>query len=129
MSAALDPRALPQVRFTYTEAGPRLARVQLAHQIPGLPFRLTRRGRTLGQLADGPRMPGEQRRNLLAERLSGRRAPTGVALEQLSNELTQLWREGEPGANVEQTGCGLEHLRDQLGREHFLKLAEACLVR
>ncbi len=48
MSAALDPVSHPQIRFAYREHGhgPRLVRVQLAHEIPGLPYRLTRHGRT-----------------------------------------------------------------------------------
>ena len=33
------------IRFVYRERGQRLARVQLAHRVPGLPSRLTRRGR------------------------------------------------------------------------------------
>ena len=51
MSAAPDPSTLdshrdPAIRFSYRERGPRLARVQLAHAVPGLPYRFTRRGRT-----------------------------------------------------------------------------------
>jgi enterochelin esterase-like enzyme len=54
MSAAPDPLARPHVRFAYRETGRRLARVQLAHEIPGLPFRLTRRGRTWELVAPQP---------------------------------------------------------------------------
>ncbi|MCP9485126.1 MAG: alpha/beta hydrolase-fold protein [Gaiellaceae bacterium MAG52_C11] len=58
MRAALDPLpgALPgpEVRFAYRERGPRLARVQLAHDVPGLPHRLTRRGDTWELVAPQP---------------------------------------------------------------------------
>ena len=45
MSAAVDPVSRPQVRFAYRERGRRLARVQLAHRVPGLPYKLTGKGR------------------------------------------------------------------------------------
>ena len=35
-----------EVRFAYRERGPRLAAVRLAHELPGLPYELVRRGRT-----------------------------------------------------------------------------------
>ena len=51
MSAAPDPSTLDplphsSIRFVYRERGPRLARVQLAHAVPGLPYRFARSGRT-----------------------------------------------------------------------------------
>jgi enterochelin esterase-like enzyme len=54
MSAALDPFSHSEIRFAYRERGPRLARVRLAHEIPGLPSRLTRRGRTWELVAPQP---------------------------------------------------------------------------
>jgi enterochelin esterase family protein len=54
MSAALDPLGDDRLRFAYHERGPRLARVQLAHAIPGLPYRLTRRGRIWELVASAP---------------------------------------------------------------------------
>ena len=58
MSAALDPLppslSGPEVRFAYREHGPGVARVQLAHDVPGLPHRLTRRGRTWELVAPRP---------------------------------------------------------------------------
>ena len=56
MSAALDPVSHSQIRFVYRERGPRLARVQLAHKIPGLPYRLARSGRTWELVAPQPRI-------------------------------------------------------------------------
>jgi enterochelin esterase-like enzyme len=56
MSAAASP--FPQhegaIRFIYRERGMRLARVELAHQVPGLPHRFTRRGRTWELMAPVP---------------------------------------------------------------------------
>jgi enterochelin esterase-like enzyme len=54
MSVAPDAVSQAQVRFAYRERGPRLARVQLAHEIPGLPHRLVRRGRTWELAAPQP---------------------------------------------------------------------------
>ena len=54
MSAAAEALSSPPIRFAYRERGPRLARVQLAHEIPGLPFRLTRSGRTWELVAPQP---------------------------------------------------------------------------
>ena len=47
MSTALaTPIRDDELRFAYRERGPRLAAVRLAHELPGLPYELTRRGRT-----------------------------------------------------------------------------------
>ncbi len=47
MSTALAaPIRDDELRFAYRERGPRLAAVRLAHELPGLPYELTRRGRT-----------------------------------------------------------------------------------
>ncbi|MBA2298046.1 MAG: esterase family protein [Actinobacteria bacterium] len=54
MSVALDPLSRPELRFAYRERGPRLLRVQLAHRVPGLPSRLTRRGRVWELVAPQP---------------------------------------------------------------------------
>lgn len=54
MSATAQPLSAPLIRFAYRERGPRLARVQLAHELPGLPFRLTRSGRTWELVAPQP---------------------------------------------------------------------------
>jgi len=56
MSAAATPfpRYEGVIRFLYRERGTRLARVQLAHQVPGMPYRFTRRGRTWELIAPVP---------------------------------------------------------------------------
>jgi enterochelin esterase family protein len=54
MSAALAPAAADLLRFAYRERGPRLAAVRLAHELPGFPYELTRRGRTWELVAPPP---------------------------------------------------------------------------
>ena len=56
MSAAANPFPHHEgaISFVYRERGARLARVQLAHQVPGLPYRFTRRGRTWELIAPVP---------------------------------------------------------------------------
>ncbi len=54
MGLAVDYLARPELRFAYRERGPRLARVELAHRVPGLPSRLTRRGRVWELVAPRP---------------------------------------------------------------------------
>lgn len=54
MSAALDTHASPPIRFAFLERGRALARVRLAHAVPGLPHALARRGRTWELVAPQP---------------------------------------------------------------------------
>ena len=54
MSAALDPLPSSVIRFAYRERGPRLTRVQLAHRVSGLPYKLMRRGHVWELVAPQP---------------------------------------------------------------------------